>query len=311
MLAPFTEFLSTIALHKPRIPMLSNVTGTWMTDEEATDPARWARQIRSTVRFADEVATLLGDTHRVLVEVGPGGSLTGSAVRMPGWSDTHRAVRLMRHPVQTRDDRDAFLLALGPALVGRYRRGLGPAVRRAPAARHTARLRLCPPAALDRPDTTAVRRSTGAGPDVAAAGQATNGPAGAPADTRAQMQATLQRIWSQCLGVASVAPGDNFFDLGGDSLVAIGVAMTASHEGVELTPQDLYDNATLGALADTLAARHASGGLSSQDFSELNPPVPPNILRFLDNGLASPAVGACRWCCDSTRASTRRTSPRC
>ncbi|MCB0945706.1 MAG: polyketide synthase, partial [Mycobacterium sp.] len=106
-----------------------------------------------------------------------------------------------------------------------------------------------------------------------------------------QMQATLQRIWSQCLGVEAVAPGDNFFELGGDSLVAIGVAMTASHEGVELTPQDLYDNATLSALADTLVARHASGGLSSQDTGDLNPAVPPNILRFLDGGLAQPG----RW----------------
>ena len=82
------------------------------------------------------------------------------------------------------------------------------------------------------------------------------------------MQATLQRIWSQCLGVESVAPGDNFFELGGDSLVAIGVAMTASHEGVELTPQDLYDNQTLAALADALVARQAAGGLASQDTGE-------------------------------------------
>jgi phthiocerol/phenolphthiocerol synthesis type-I polyketide synthase E len=105
------------------------------------------------------------------------------------------------------------------------------------------------------------------------------------------MQSTLARIWSQCLGVESVAPGDNFFELGGDSLVAIGVAMTASHEGVELTPQDLYDNATLGALADTLVARYAVGGLSSQDAGDLNPPLPPNILRFLDSGLSQPG----RW----------------
>ena len=113
VLAPFAEYLSTVTLHQPRIPMLSNVTGTWMTDEEATDPNRWAQHVRSTVRFADEVQALLGDTHRVLVEVGPGGSLTGSAVRLPGWSDTHRAVRLMRHPLQSRDDRDVFLLGLG------------------------------------------------------------------------------------------------------------------------------------------------------------------------------------------------------
>ena len=113
VLGPFAEFLSGLTLHAPRIPMLSNVTGTWMTDAEATDPNRWAQHIRSTVRFADNVSALLDDSDRVLVEVGPGGSLTGSAVRLPGWTQTHRAVRLMRHPVQTRDDRDAFLLALG------------------------------------------------------------------------------------------------------------------------------------------------------------------------------------------------------
>ena len=113
VLPPFAEYLATVALHAPRIPMLSNVTGTWMTDEEATDPNRWARHIRSTVLFADELQTLLGDPHRVLVEVGPGGSLTGSAVRMPDLVETHRAIRLMRHPLQSRDDRDAFLLGLG------------------------------------------------------------------------------------------------------------------------------------------------------------------------------------------------------
>ena len=291
VLAPFTEFLSTLTLHAPRIPMLSNVTGTWMTDEEATDPNRWARHIRSTVRFADEVATLLGDAHRVLVEVGPGGSLTGSALRMPGWSDTHRAIRLMRHPVQTRDDRDAFLLALGQLWSAGvdvdWEKLYGDNPRRVTLPGYAfARQRYW----ID-PDTTAVRKPVESGPDATADDQPVNGQAGAPADARAQMQSTLGRIWSQCLGVESVAPGDNFFELGGDSLVAIGVAMTASHEGVELTPQDLYDNATLGALADTLVARYAVGGLSSQDAGDLNPPVPPNILRFLDNGLSQPG----RW----------------
>ena len=38
--------------HAPRIPYLSNVTGTWIRPEEATDPAYWARHIRSTVRFS-------------------------------------------------------------------------------------------------------------------------------------------------------------------------------------------------------------------------------------------------------------------
>lgn len=291
VLAPFAEFLSTLTLRAPSIPMLSNVTGTWMTDDEATDPNRWARHIRSTVRFADEVATLLGDAHRVLVEVGPGGSLTGSAVRMPGWSDTHRAVRLMRHPAQTRDDRDAFLLALGQLWSAGvdvdWQKRYGDDPRRVTLPGYAfARQRYW----ID-PDSTAVRKPVESGSDSTAESQSVNGPDGAPPDARTQMQSTLGRIWSQCLGVESVAPGDNFFELGGDSLVAIGVAMTASHEGVELTPQDLYDNATLGALADTLVARYAFGGLSSQDAGNLNPPVPPNILRFLDSGLSQPG----RW----------------
>ena len=47
----------------------------------------------------------------------------------------------------------------------------------------------------------------------------------------------------------------------------------------------------MAALADTLVARFASGGLASEVTDELNSPVPPNILRFLDSGLAEPG----RW----------------
>ena len=292
VLAPFAEYLSTVTLHAPRIPMLSNVTGTWMTDEEATDPDRWAQHIRSTVRFADEVQALLGDTQRVLVEVGPGGSLTGSAVRLPEWSETHRAVRLMRHPLQSRDDRDAFLLGLGQL----WSAGVD-VDWTARQGEHVQRVTL-PGYAFARQrhwiDPGAFVRSGDAsapiGPAVAEP-QPADRKAGSATEARSQMLATLQRIWSQCLGVESIAPGDNFFELGGDSLLAIGVAMTAAHEGVELTPQDLYDHHSLGALADTLVARYASGGLASQDTEDLNPPVPPNMLRFLESGLAEPG----RW----------------
>ena len=113
VLAEFREFLSHQTLGEPQIPLLSNITGTWMSANEATNPATWAQQIRATVRFADELGAILADPHRVLVELGPGGTLTASAIRHPKWSPGHRAVRLMRHQAQNRADRDAFLLALG------------------------------------------------------------------------------------------------------------------------------------------------------------------------------------------------------
>ena len=113
MIPEFQSFLSRLTLHEPQIPLLSNVTGTWMSASEATNPATWARQIRATVRFSDELDVLLSDPGSVLVEVGPGGALTASAMRHPRWSNGHRAVRLMRHQAQNRNDRDTFLLALG------------------------------------------------------------------------------------------------------------------------------------------------------------------------------------------------------
>ncbi len=109
------------------------------------------------------------------------------------------------------------------------------------------------------------------------------------------MEVTLQRIWAQCLGVDSIDRSANFFELGGDSLIAIGVAMTAANEGLDLTPQDLYEHPSVAALAGALTARYAAGGLAAQSPSDVeNPPVPPNIAYFLDRGCASPAAGSSR-----------------
>ena len=71
-------------LQPPRIPYISNVTGTWITDAEATDPAYWARHLRQAVRFADGVARALPRRRSgVLLEVGPGQTLATLARQHP------------------------------------------------------------------------------------------------------------------------------------------------------------------------------------------------------------------------------------
>jgi acyl transferase domain-containing protein/acyl carrier protein len=75
--APLAERLGAMTLRAPSVPVLSNLTGTWLTAEEATDPGYWVRQMRQPVRFAEGLRTLaeLGG-RTVLVETGPGGTLT-------------------------------------------------------------------------------------------------------------------------------------------------------------------------------------------------------------------------------------------
>jgi phthiocerol/phenolphthiocerol synthesis type-I polyketide synthase E len=288
MIPEFTGFLSRQTLREPQIPLLSNVTGSWLAPSEATNPATWARQVRSTVRFSDEVDVLLEDPHRILVEVGPGGTLTASATRHTRWSSGHSAVRLMRHHAQNREDRDAFLLALGQLWAAGVDVDWAPLRGGKPA--HLVTL---PGYPFERQRHWVEHRATSWVADPAdSAGAAAAAPGGtaeashAGKNGKSPMEATLQRIWGQCLGLGSVDRNANFFELGGDSLVAISVSMSASNEGLDLTPQDLYDNQTVAALAKTLTGRYAAGGLARQSPGDAtHPPVPPNISYFLEHGV--------------------------
>jgi iturin family lipopeptide synthetase A len=75
ILGPLTRHLERTALKPPTIRYLSNVTGTWITPDEACDPNYWARHLRQTVRFAQAVGHLLEEPDAVLLEVGPGRTL--------------------------------------------------------------------------------------------------------------------------------------------------------------------------------------------------------------------------------------------
>jgi phthiocerol/phenolphthiocerol synthesis type-I polyketide synthase E len=312
VLPEFTAYLSRLTLREPRIPLLSNVTGTWMTAREAADPATWASQIRSTVQFSAELDVLLGDPARVLVEVGPGGTLTASATRHPRWSSNHRAVRLMRHHAQNRSDHHAFLLALGQLWAADVHVDWTPLA----AGRPSRRVSL-PGYPFERQKHWVEHSGTVVwGGDA----EATNGhsaarvpaatPSGASTDGTSQMEVTLQRIWGQCLGVGSIDRNANFFELGGDSLVAISVAMTAANDGLDLTPQNLYENQTVAALAKSLTDSYA-GGLSSQSPEDTSrPPAPPNVHHGATRCAAHADRAARRHVGAARRRRRRIRSPR-
>ena len=80
---PFTEQVSKIRMNPPRIPYVSSVTGTWITKAEATDPRYWARHLRHTIRFAEGIEELAKEPEQILLEVGPGSTLSSFARRHP------------------------------------------------------------------------------------------------------------------------------------------------------------------------------------------------------------------------------------
>ncbi|MFI0421374.1 type I polyketide synthase, partial [Spongiactinospora sp. 9N601] len=75
MLADFAEAASRVTYSSPRIPLVSNVSGTWAGPEVAA-PEYWVEHVRRTVRFEDGVAAMAADGITRFVEIGPDGVLT-------------------------------------------------------------------------------------------------------------------------------------------------------------------------------------------------------------------------------------------
>jgi acyl transferase domain-containing protein len=80
---PLTELVRGLRPRPPSIPFLSNVSGTWITDAEATDPGYWARHAVATVRCHDNLAAMWADPDALAVEVGAGRMLGSLAVQHP------------------------------------------------------------------------------------------------------------------------------------------------------------------------------------------------------------------------------------
>lgn len=90
-----------------------------------------------------------------------------------------------------------------------------------------------------------------------------------PVAPRNAVEAMLAEVWSTVLGVASVGVHDNFFDLGGDSLLSIQVVARANQKGLGLTPRLLFQHQTLAELAaavGTAAPRLAEQGAVTGDL---------------------------------------------
>jgi acyl transferase domain-containing protein len=75
ILDSFKKELEKIKLSIPRLPIISTVTGTWLTDTEATDVMYWVSHLKNTVRFADAMDTAFKLDDFILLEVGPGQTL--------------------------------------------------------------------------------------------------------------------------------------------------------------------------------------------------------------------------------------------
>jgi amino acid adenylation domain-containing protein/non-ribosomal peptide synthase protein (TIGR01720 family) len=276
ILGAFIEKVERLSLRPPRIPFVSNVTGTWITDAQATDPHYWSQHLRRTVRFADGVGTLLEEPELILLEVGPGRTLGGLAKQHPAKAAGHVVLSSLRHPTTPESDAASMLNALGQLwLAGKQfdvrgfyadekrrrvslptypfeRQRYWVEARRLEDAGTISSYEL-PPYAEQSPAATphALHSRPSLSSDYVA--------------PRNEAERTLADIWQRLLGIAQVGIHDNFFELDGHSLLATQVISRVREIfQLELPLRSLFESPTVAGLAERIdeAKMLAQGSLA-------------------------------------------------
>lgn len=114
VIAKFAAEFADIELRGPAIPILSTVSGEWLTAKETTDPLYWAKHLREPVRFHRSVVTLGSEKpEQLFLEVGPGSTLAGLVRQSLDRKAGHLALSTCRHVKEPGCDHANALESLG------------------------------------------------------------------------------------------------------------------------------------------------------------------------------------------------------
>ena len=100
------------------------------------------------------------------------------------------------------------------------------------------------------------------------------------------VEEALVEIWSQVLGVGEIGVHDNFFQLGGDSILGIQIVARANQAGMSLQPQQLFEHQTIAQLA--LVVGTAAPAQTEQGEVAGTVPLTPIQHWFFERRLSTP-----------------------
>ncbi len=256
----FAEMISQVKLNPPKIPFISTTTGTWITDDEATDRNYWARQQRQTVRFAQGVDVLFQEANRILVEVGPGKTLSSLATQSASKTIKHLILATMRQPQEDISDVQHLLTTIGRLWIGG--KNIDWASYHSDKFRHRVPLPTYPferdahwieapkQTGKESLDLASDQIQTVPEPQMDHFRPNVNTGFVAPQDP---LEQAIAQFWKEFLGLEQIGIHDDFFELGGSSLIAVRLINQMSKKfGVPLASHVLLQKRTIATLAELI-----------------------------------------------------------
>lgn len=267
ILDEFQAQVAQVELKPPKLPFISNVTGDWAAADEVTQPRYWAKQLRSTVRFSDAISLLANNASRVLLEVGPGQSLSSIARRHPARKAEQVVIATMRHSQDDVQDVPFVLEALGKC----WLTGVDVAWKRI----HSVKRQR-----LSIPKYPFEHQSYWINPRIESAGalaladefsdssiddasnteRSTIGMFPRPqlmtafVAAQSELEVSVSQIWQNAFRIEGIGVYDNFFELGGTSLLAAELATQLSVAvNVDLGAKDVLAAPTIHELCHQIA----------------------------------------------------------
>lgn len=249
----FEARLSAYRLNEPRIPIVSNVNGKWVSANEMNRPSYWAQHILKPVNFAKCLAEILKQDHDVFIEVGAGRSLSTFARQHECKAAGQYFVNLIRHPQEALDDVDYIHHKLGQLW------GAGVDLDWYALRGNAVRKRVSLPtyvfdkgqfpiefalanqqAVPQRTDTSVLRSSMSNQAAVEARA----------AQSPGQLEKAVLEAYKSVFGFDTIDSEQDFFSLGGDSLKAVSLAHAIQHQtGIKVDIVDLFTYSSPSSLS--------------------------------------------------------------
>ena len=247
ILEDFMSSFSEVQLSAPKIPIISSLTGTWLTSDQAKDPHYWKRQLRETVQFHKGIKEASKEPNLIFLEIGPGRTLS---------TLTNQVISRDHKVVSSLDKKDLTLIeSLGKVWSSGYnvdwnKYYQGKKGKRIPLPTYPferAKFWVHPiGASMDTELSTEYTNEALNSASIYSRPELTIDYV-APKN---KIEEEIVKIWKELLGIDRIGIYDNFFDLGGHSLLATQlVSRIRNVFDIDIQLQDLFKVQTVEKLA--------------------------------------------------------------
>ena len=232
----FSSVLENISFHEPEIPYVSNLDGEMISSHPVQTPEYWTKHLVSTVQFS-KCMRVAFETSDVILEIGPSGSLpagpssTGRSIPVCA-SQPHRDASVDNEAVWLRSLGQLWVLGVPVDWHAFGEDGIGRRIS-IPTYPFEASSSLMGIQDLTRNADTRM-------PDALSKSSRSSRQND---ELIEELHAEILAIWRDLFGTQNIALDDNFFNLGGDSLLVIRlVSLVSNRFELTVSPQDVYEN---------------------------------------------------------------------